>query len=206
MDKPILRLYGCMALLVSVLIACAPVEVHLTPISTHPHASTAQPRQVEIVPDEDLVPATLTAPPVPAPTATGPIVLGTDRLDPLQIGTAIPREITKVAPEQITLDHIREDPNHYRDQLVLVKGLGVIMATIPLCEGHVGPDRRTLFLDPDEDSIVATTAEAAQGDYGYRQGEDRLFSGYLRVYRGPVGCPGETSVQTIFYLELVSVR
>jgi hypothetical protein len=106
--------------------------------------------------------------------------------------------------DEITAAEIRERSEELENQFVRVPGYGVIMAEIALCPGYVGFDRRTLFVDEQEETVAALVAEGAEGEvWAY---EDlKVFEGYVRVFRGEMGCPGETTWETIPYFEITAV-
>jgi len=104
----------------------------------------------------------------------------------------------------LTITGILQDYSAYEDQLVRVRGYGVIEAMMPLCPGHVGMDTRMAFVDEEENNITAKLAgnlwEAMKGD------ELRDFQGYVRVFSGEIGCPGSLRSETFPYFEIVAIK
>jgi hypothetical protein len=105
---------------------------------------------------------------------------------------------------RLTIDGIMQDPAAYSGQLVQVQGYGITMMTMPLCLGYVGMDTRTVFIDTQDASITTEvqgdTFEAAL--YGNTR---RDFLGYVRIYSGEQGCPGDVGMVTFPYFEIVEV-
>ena len=104
----------------------------------------------------------------------------------------------------ISVREVKQAPESFRDRLVKIRGHGVAMATLPLCEGYMGLDKRTVFTDAGEDSIVAVVPASSFGEY-HADGL-RLFEGYVRIFSGELGCPGETRFETFPYFEITGVE
>jgi hypothetical protein len=106
--------------------------------------------------------------------------------------------------QSLTIARILKDPAAYADKPVTVRGYGVTMMTVPLCPGYSGMDMRTVFVDEQEDSITAVLPgdawEAMKGD------ELHDFQGYLRIFNGEAGCPGNVSATTIPYFEITGME
>ncbi len=104
----------------------------------------------------------------------------------------------------LTVSGILQDYATYQDQLVIVQGYGVVEAMMPLCDGYVGIDTRTIFVDKEGKDLTANLAgnlwEAMKGD------TLRDFLGYVRIFNGDLGCPGSVANSTFPYFEIVEVR
>lgn len=129
-------------------------------------------------------------------SVTPPTSSGTPRLP---IGTPAPDQMT------VFISDIEKDPGLFEGELARVRGYGVTMATLPLCEGYIGQDKRVLFIDARNDSIVAVVQTSSLGVY-HREADLRVFEGYVRVFEGRVGCPGETKTEKFPYFEIVGVE
>jgi hypothetical protein len=120
------------------------------------------------------------------------------------ISTSTPASTPTSALPVLTVSGILKDYATYQDQLVSVQGYGVVEAMMPLCEGYVGMDMRTVFVDKEGNSITASLAgnlwEAMKGD------KIRDFLGYVRVFNGDLGCPGSVANSTFPYFEIVEVK
>jgi hypothetical protein len=127
-----------------------------------------------------------------------PVLLLACTLEWLSTATPTPAE------PLLTIKGILQDYATYEDQLVHVRGYGVIEAMMPLCEGYVGMDTRMAFVDDEENNITARLAgnlwEAMKGN------EIRDFLGYVRVFSGDLGCPGSVGAMSFPYFEIVEVR
>lgn len=108
------------------------------------------------------------------------------------------------AASPVTAKQILESPARYQDQLIALRGYGLIMATLPLCKGYIGLDTRTQFVDAENNLITAVdrvgSGKAVKGDVL------RTFRAYVRVFEGEIGCPGQTRRDRIVYLEIVGVE
>jgi hypothetical protein len=95
---------------------------------------------------------------------------------------------------------IKRNAARYEDQRIRIIGRGILTAELPLCPGYVGLDARTNFVDWRGEWIVAQPqgSQAKLGHDGLR-----VFEGYVRVYRGEMGCPGQVKEVTIPYIELM---
>ena len=104
----------------------------------------------------------------------------------------------------VTTKQILESAARYQDQLITLRGYGLIMATLPLCKGYIGLDTRTQFVDAENNLITAVdrvgSGKAIKGD------TLRTFRAYVRVFEGEIGCPGQTRRERIVYLEIVGVE
>lgn len=108
------------------------------------------------------------------------------------------------AASPVTAKQILESPARYQDQLITLRGYGLIMATLPLCKGYIGLDTRTQFVDAENNLITAVdrvgSGKAIKGDVL------RTFRAYVRIFDGEIGCPGQTRRERIVYLEIVGVE
>ena len=104
----------------------------------------------------------------------------------------------------VSIATIQENFSTYKDQLVMVKGYGVIMMTAPLCPGYTGMDTRQSFVDDKDNSIYAVVAASASG--AERSDDLREFQGYVRIFNGEIGCPGSLQTVTFPYLEIVAIK
>lgn len=122
-------------------------------------------------------------------------------------GRATPQPTDTPAPLTVTVKEVEKDPEAFRDRRVYIQGYGVIMATYPLCQGYVGIDRRSRFVDAAGDLIVAEVAASWPSDVRRHDPDHlRTFEGYVRIFSGEIGCPGRTKTETFPYLELTGVK
>lgn len=149
-----------------------------------------------------LVGCTAPAPqPTPAPIAT-PTVLRTPT--PTFSPTVVPT--LPSTPTLVSINEILKNPATFRDKRVRVQGYGFTMATVPLCAGYVGLDRRTLFIDAQRNQITADVRwKPPAGARMYDPDNVRVFEGYVRIFSGEIGCPGSIKVETFPYFEVVEV-
>jgi len=143
--------------------------------------------------------------PSPTPATTLPTATPTAprTLAPLS-PTIVP---TAPTPALISVSEILKNPTAFRDQHVHVPGYGFTTATIRLCEGYVGLDRRTLFVDAQRNQIVAQVKwKPPENARMYDPDHLRVFAGYVRIFSGEIGCPGSIKVETFPYLEVVDVQ
>jgi hypothetical protein len=106
----------------------------------------------------------------------------------------------------VSIGSVMENPDAFRDRLVRMRGHGLIAATLPLCQGYVGLDRRTNFVDAVGDKIVADVRWQPPSDARmYDPDNLRTFEGYIRIFRGEIGCPGKVTFETFPYFEVVNV-
>lgn len=110
---------------------------------------------------------------------------------------------TPAAPP-LTAKQIEELPTRYQDQLITLRGYGLIMATYPLCKGYVGLDTRTQFVDA-EDNLITAVDRVGSGK-AIKKDTLRTFRAYVRVFDGEMGCPGQTRRERIVYLEIIGVE
>ncbi len=90
-----------------------------------------------------------------------------------------------------------------------MQGYGIIMATMPLCPGYAGLDRRTRFVDSQNALITAVVRWQPQPSENIRMYDPdnlRAFEGYIRIFGGEIGCPGATKVETFPYFEITGVK
>jgi hypothetical protein len=87
-----------------------------------------------------------------------------------------------------------------------MQGYGVIVATVRLCPGYVGQDRRSQFVDAAGDRITAEIQWApSEGVRLYDPDHLRVFEGFIRIFSGEIGCPGAIQVETFPYFEITGV-
>ena len=119
-----------------------------------------------------------------------------------RLATATPATPTSSEP-LLTITGILQDYATYEDQLVRVRGYGVIEAMMPLCPGYVGMDTRMAFVDSAENNINASLA----GNTWEAMNSSVLrdFRGYVRVFNGELGCPGSVGKASFPYFEIIEV-
>ena len=139
----------------------------------------------------------LGAPRQTPPTSTATVVTAVPSV-PSATGTA-------AAASAVTVQAILAEPERYRDQPVEIEGFGLIQATVPLCSGYVGLDQRTRFMDADRQLIVATLKGPGL-EQAIAHDQLRRFRGYVRLFEGTIGCPGQTSEATIPYFEITAIE
>jgi len=108
----------------------------------------------------------------------------------------------------VTIREIKENPERFRDQPVRIRGYGTIVATIPLCPGYVGLDTRCQFVDEAKDTIVARVSDELDKSGGaiFKEGDPRLFRGYVRIFDGEIGCLGNLRRDSLPWLEIVAAE
>ena len=131
--------------------------------------------------------------PQPSPTLTAVISERTGEVTPSATGVAL-----------VTVEWIKSSPDQLRDKLVQIKGLGLDVATLPLCPGHVGFDKRVTFRDDSGETVFATDKLPSGVRRWYS--EPKVFEGYVRLFSGEVGCPGRVKQETFPYLEITGVE
>lgn len=69
----------------------------------------------------------------------------------LLLPACIPDGLSTATPAEpvLTVTEIQQEYAAYVDQLVSVRGYGIIMMTVPLCPGYVGMDTRMDFVDEE---------------------------------------------------------
>ncbi len=110
---------------------------------------------------------------------------------------------TPAAPP-VTAKQILESPARYQNQLITLRGYGLIMATLPLCKGYVGLDTRTQFVDA-ENTLITAVDRVGSGK-AIKGSTLRTFRAYVRMFDGEIGCPGQTRRERIVYLEIIDVK
>jgi hypothetical protein len=106
----------------------------------------------------------------------------------------------------VSIGDVVGNPEAFRDLRVHIRGYGLIAATLPLCQGYVGLDRRTNFVDAAGDKMVADVKwQPPPNARMYDPDNLRTFEGYIRVFRGEIGCPGEVTFETFPYFEVMNV-
>ena len=121
-----------------------------------------------------------------------------DRSATMDRTTAIPS-----AGRTISIAEIQADPGRFKGQRVLILGRGIAVATLPLCPGYVGFDKRVRFTDADGGSIYAVD-RLPQGA-ARTSPSARLFEGLVGWFEGEVGCPGQTRRESFPYLAVERV-
>ncbi len=107
----------------------------------------------------------------------------------------------------VSISDVERNPDAFRDKLVRMQGYGLIVATVPLCPGYVGQDRRTVFVDAEQAHITAEVRwRQSENIRMYDPDNLRVFEGYIRIFSGEIGCPGATKVETFPYFEIVGVE
>lgn len=114
--------------------------------------------------------------------------------------------ITRPTKTIVSISNIEENPNLYKDKLVRIRGYGVTVATIPLCDGYVGMDKRIIFRDSQNNSIVTVVKESLIDVYDKGYENLRLFEGYVRIFDSQIGCPGKIRTETFPYFEIIGVE
>lgn len=118
---------------------------------------------------------------------------------------SIPNETP--TPLLTTIADIERNPEAFRDRFIQIQGYGIITATMPLCPGYVGMDKRTRFVDATQKLIVAEVHEEALGNQRRYDPENlRVFEGYVRIFSGEVGCPGAIQTETFPYFEITGIK
>ncbi len=129
-------------------------------------------------------------------------------LQPVLTPTSSPAisEATPVA-SLVSVKDIGENPEAFRDKPVRMQGYGVIMATVRLCPGYLGQDRRSQFVDAAGDRIVAEVRwKPSATERMYDPDTLRVFEGVIRIFSGEIGCPGAVQVETFPYFEITRVE
>jgi hypothetical protein len=123
----------------------------------------------------------------------------------LSTSTSTPAATPTPALPVLTVSGILQDYTAYKDQLVSVQGYGIMEMTMPLCPGHVGMDKRMVFVDKQGNSLTAVL-EGDLWEKAVRGEALRDFLGYVRLFSGDIGCPGSLANSTFPYFEIVEVR
>ena len=113
---------------------------------------------------------------------------------------------TTSTPSAVTVSiaDIQGNYTSYEGQLVIVKGYGVIMMTLPLCSGYIGMDTRLDFLDEANSTITAVVKDTVPG--AERSETLREFQGYVRVFNREIGCPGSLHTEIFPYFEIKAIK
>jgi hypothetical protein len=106
---------------------------------------------------------------------------------------------------RVTVADIRANLQLYLDREVTLMGYGLTVATVPLCPGYVGLDTRTQFVDAVGDRMPAVDRLPPEVPR-YDATQLRTFTATVRSFTGEMGCPGSVQLQTVTYLEVMSVR
>lgn len=145
-----------------------------------------------------------TMPLAPQPAPTPSPVPTTPRPS---VPTITPTPISPTTTTFVAISDILKDPDAFRDKRVRIQGYGFTMATLPLCAGWVGLDRRTLFIDAQRHQITADVRwKPPAGARMYDPDNVRVFEGYIRIFNGEIGCPGSIKVERFPYFEVVEVH
>ena len=105
---------------------------------------------------------------------------------------------------QVTISEIKQNPESYLGKLVSLHGYGIVAMMAPLCPGYTGMDTRTKFIDEQQNDIPAVVAATASG--AERGTAVRVFLGYVRIFSGDVGCPGNVSRVNFPYFEIIEIK
>ncbi|MCX7669856.1 MAG: hypothetical protein N2439_07280 [Anaerolineae bacterium] len=151
---------------------------------------TASPAPVTVAPSAGATPPTVSSPAAPPatpkPTLTATVAITTDL---------------------VTVRQVASNPQAFNNRRVRIQGHGVIAATLPLCAGYVGLDRRANFVDAEQERIVAEVKwKPPEGGRMYDPDRLRVFEGYIRIFSGEIGCPGATKVETFPYFEIIGAE
>ncbi|WP_334109953.1 hypothetical protein [Thermodesulfitimonas autotrophica] len=134
-----------------------------------------------------------------------PLASGCGKGDQVSSGSAVPGR-----PEAavVSVREIKDNPASFKDKPVQIRGYGVIVAIVPLGPGYVGIDTRYRFVDAAKDTIVAKVADGLlkSGGVVFEEKNPRLFRGYVRIFSGQIGYPGQLRRETFPYLEIVAVE
>jgi hypothetical protein len=103
-----------------------------------------------------------------------------------------------------SINDIKQNPESYKDRLVIIQGHGITETQMMLCSGYIGMDTRTIFIDSHKDSIVSN-AYADFGYIGYDENMLKLFLGYIRIFNGQIGCPGDIRNEAFPFFEIIRV-
>ncbi|MGC8781716.1 MAG: hypothetical protein ACP5UQ_12715 [Anaerolineae bacterium] len=153
------------------------------PEPTPARTAAAETRPAEVRPPQTQAPSPTAAP--ASPTATS----------------------AALASDLVTVRQVERDPEAFRDRRVHMRGHGVIAATLPLCAGYVGLDRRTRFVDAEQALMVAVVQwKPPEGGRLYDPDRLRVFDGHIRIFSGEIGCPGATRVETFPYFEIIGAE
>ncbi len=118
------------------------------------------------------------------------------------IGCAVPRG----GVPEVSIKEVQSQPEAFQDKLVRMRGYGVIVATAPLCPGYIGLDQRTVFVDAEGSKITAQVPKDWPENVRHYEPEKvRTFEGYIRIFKGEIGCPGATRKEVIPYFEITRV-
>ncbi|MGB9639876.1 MAG: hypothetical protein ACPL4H_03130 [Anaerolineales bacterium] len=113
---------------------------------------------------------------------------------------------TKAEPTQavVSISQVLLQPQAYQSQTVLIEGYGLIVATIPLCKGYIGLDRRTQFVGENDSHIPAIVSWRPQSNEKlYDNQKLHLFEAKVHIFQGEIGCPGSVQNTTFPYLEII---
>ena len=140
----------------------------------------------------------------PHPTETHTLVPATTEIATAMPSQPQPTETLTLA--LVSVSDILGNPEAFRDRFVRIQGYGLIAATLPLCPGYVGLDRRTNFVDATGAKIVADVRwQPPPGARMYDPDKLRIFEGYVRIFSGEIGCPNSVKVETFPYFEIINV-
>ena len=110
-------------------------------------------------------------------------------------------------PALVSIREVEANPDAFRDRPVRMRGHGITVATLPLCPGYVGLDRRSTFVDAAGARITANVRwKPAENVRMYDPDHVRVFTGFIRIFQGEIGCPGATRVETFPYFEITGVE
>lgn len=119
---------------------------------------------------------------------------------------SVPQSTGTPAVSLVSVGDVMANPEAFRDRLVHMRGHGLVTATFPLCKGYIGLDRRTRFVEAAGAEIVADVKwQPPPNTRMYDPDNLRTFEGYIRIFRGEIGCPGAVSFETFPYFEVLNV-
>jgi hypothetical protein len=117
----------------------------------------------------------------------------------------IPTATKTVTPQEVvSINQVLLQPQTYQDQTILIEGYGLIVATVSLCKGYIGLDRRTQFVGENDSHIPAIVSWQPQSNEElYDTQKLHLFEAKVRIFQGEIGCPGSVQNGTFPYLEII---
>jgi hypothetical protein len=105
----------------------------------------------------------------------------------------------------VTIAQIQSAPDQFRDKPVRIRGVGISVATFPLCPGYVGFDKRVVFFENAGGGPSIYAVDKLPGGVRSHYDSPQVFEGYMRVFSGEVGCPGQVKQETFPYLEITGM-
>lgn len=121
--------------------------------------------------------------------------------------TPISTQDSGVIVSRVSISDVQSNPDAFRDKPVRMQGYGIIMATMPLCPGYAGLDRRAQFMDSQRALITAVLRWQPPANVRlYDPNNLRVFRGYVRIFSGQIGCPGTIKEETFPYFEILEIE